>query len=197
MQIDIEIRNQKISNEEIHLGHKKSAYAPVILDSVIENSRLIIHGNIKAVIHNVRFVNCTIEFKNASFILNSVQFVGCRFKGKVKDGVIGSPPLEEKDIKPEIVNCDFSEVQIQLLCFKAGLKPETCNWPVWPIVLFEKTKENLQELRSLDLPSKVLRLLSTRVLGEINYFVFDFSKYECDVDYVYNLVSKCSHVKNN
>lgn len=198
MNPEIDIRNKTVTNELIHIGHPKSKAAPAITNSTIKDCEVIIQGASKSLISKTVFENCTINCKKAtSHNFKLVQFINCKFTGSIEGSVLGSPDIENEGFEAKISGCDFSEVKMNLVDFRHGLEISTCKMPPWPHVTFERTNDSRSELKALDLPIRVTRMLGAKVLGEKNYYVYDLSKYDCDLEHAKEVVSKSSYAKSN
>ena len=187
-----------MTNEKIHIGHSKSKAAPAIKNSRIESCEVIIHGASKSLISKTVFENCTIKCKRAkSHNFKLVQFISCKFFGSLEGSVLGSADLENEGFEAKISNCDFSELKMNLVDFRHGLEIETCKMPPWPHVTFERTNDSRPELKALDLPLRVARMLGAKVLGEKNYYVYDLSKYDCDLEHAKEVISQSDYATSN
>jgi len=198
MDYEIDIRDEIVTNEKIHIGHPKSKEAPRITNSRIVSCEVIIEGLSKSIISKVVFKNCTIKCKRAkSNNFKLVQFIDCKFYGSLEGSVLGSPDIESEGFEAKISNCDFSELNMNLVDFRHGLEVETCKMPPWPHVTFERTNDSRSELKALDLPLRVVRMLGSKVLGEKNYCVYDLSKYDCDLEHAREVISQSKYATSS
>lgn len=198
MSYETDIQNKEVIAEEIFIGHPKAKFASAISSSTLKNCEVTIIGSSNTLLSHVVFDNCTINCKRASsHIFKSVKFIHCKFVGLLKDSVIGSPDLDSDGFDAEIRDCDFTELEMNLVDFRQGLALTSCKWPSWPHVVFERTNDTRQALKQLKLPKQVSRLIGMRVLGNKNYLVFNMSKYDCDLESIHKTLSGSPHVFSN
>ena len=49
----------------------------------------------------------------------------------------------------------------------------------------------------INIPLRVARMLGAKVLGEKNYYVYDLSKYDCDLEHAKEVISQSDYATSN